>query len=484
MPAILGAVCATLLVALVGRAAVVAAPQEGAASEQPNKVDYLEDVLPIIERNCLKCHNAATRKGEFVLDAREDFLKGGESGPVVVPGKATRSKLIAMLQGHAKPKMPPKSRLRPQEIATMKAWIDAGAPFVELAAPAIDERIPAIHATRVPPAPVDAVAFKPDGSQLAIAGYKEIRLVSPAYAQGLASRSEAKGGQTAPNRARAESDASQVLQGPPDLVRGLAYSPDGTSLVAGTGIPGAFGDVLLWDLANGQLRYRMKGHRDYVYDVAFSHDGSRIATCGYDKSIRVWDPSTGRPVSVLLEHTEAVYAVAFSADDQWIASAGGDRAVKLWDVKTAARLYTLGEAEDSVLTVSFHPTKPVLAAAGADKTIRVWRLTAQGGTQIWSTRTGDAPVLRIAYSPDGRWLASAAADRTVKVWDATTGQEVRALETQPEWAQALAWSPDGKTLVVGRRDGTVSLYDATTGDRLADLAVGCKNECASLVGRR
>jgi WD40 repeat protein len=78
------------------------------------------------------------------------------------------------------------------------------------------------------------------------------------------------------------------------------------------------------------------------------------------------------------------------------------------------------------------------------------------------------PVLAVRYSPDGKLLASAAADRMVKIWNADTWVEVRTLERQSDWPQALEWTPDGRRLAVGRYDGTVSIYETGTGKRVGD----------------
>ena len=150
------------------------------------------------------------------------------------------------------------------------------------------------------------------------------------------------------------------------------------------------------------LRRTLHGHRDYVYQLAISHDGKRLASCGYDKSIRLWDVESGRVLSVLREHTDAVFAVAFSPDDKWIASGAGDRSVKIWDAQKGVRLYTLTDATDAVTTLQFRPgDRPAAHCRGNDKTIRTWALDAAGGKQVRSVIAHTAPVLALRYSPDG-----------------------------------------------------------------------------------
>jgi Planctomycete cytochrome C/WD domain, G-beta repeat/Anaphase-promoting complex subunit 4 WD40 domain len=461
-----GLICLFLGFAGLLSGRLAGSPQHAPAAT-PAAPDFAQDILPIIEDNCLRCHSAAVQKGGLVMDTHEDLMIGGENGTVLTPGNASISRLVQMIQAEIDPKMPPKSTLRPDQIATFKAWIDAGAKdSAETPLARLEARIPAIVPDIARRPAVNAVAFNADGTELAVPGYREVRRVF-----------------TATTPAPASAPAS--LGGAIDLIRSVAYSSDGAWVAGAGGIPGAFGEVLIWNASTGALAHTLKGHRDYVYHVAFNQRGTRIATCSYDKTTRVWDVETGRPTQVFRQHTEAVYAVAFSPDDKWVASGAGDRSVKIWDLASGARLYTLTDPTDVVQTLAFRPRdrhtsaptatdqgRITLSAAGADKTIRVWELTAEGGTLMRSLRGHGAPILRIVYSPDGKWLASSDADGVVKIWDATSGQEARALEQQPDWAQGLAWSPDGSRLAVGRYDGTVGIYDAVTGRRVSQLVMG------------
>ena len=344
----------------------------GSATQSSPAADYARDVVPILEANCVRCHSPAQQEGGLLLDAYEDLVRGGDTGAVIKPGDATGSLLVAMIEGRTRKKMPPKGELRPDEIATLRAWIDAGAAYSELPLPPLDEKVPALvqQGTMLPQ--VTGLAYRPDGGELAIGGYREVRRVAT------------RGGASPP----------APLPGLHDQVRAVAYSPDGTWVAAAAGVPGSFGEVAIFDAAAGALRRTLRGHRDYVYQLAISHDGKRLASCGYDKSIRLWDVESGRVLSVLREHTDAVFAVAFSQDDKWIASGAGDRSVKIWDAQKGVRLYTLTDATEAVTTLQFRPGGvPTVTAGGNDKTIRTWTLEATGGTETRAVIAHTAPIL-------------------------------------------------------------------------------------------
>ena len=237
---------------------------------------------------------------------------------------------------------------------------------------------------------VNALAYRPDGSELAVPGYREVRRV-------MLNASDAAGTAAAPPRAaatgapgsEAAASHSRTLGGAIDLVRSVAYSRDGKWIAGAGGIPGAAGEVLIWNAETGELAHTLKGHRDYVYQVVFNRRGTRVATCSYDRTVRVWDVETGRPTHVFREHTEAVYSVAFSPNDRWLASGAGDRSVKLWDLASGSRMFTLTEPTGVVQSLAFHPSGLALSAAGADKTIRTWELTP-APTQNRATDGGEA----------------------------------------------------------------------------------------------
>jgi uncharacterized protein DUF1549/uncharacterized protein DUF1553/cytochrome c len=112
---------ATLLVQL---GAMAAAPEP--TREQ---VRFFEEkVRPILAENCYKCHGSDKQKGSLRLDVREAVLAGGESGPVIVPGKPDESALVEAIKWQAL-EMPPTGKLSDSQIATLTEWIRLGAPM-------------------------------------------------------------------------------------------------------------------------------------------------------------------------------------------------------------------------------------------------------------------------------------------------------------------------------------------------------------------
>ncbi len=111
-------------VRLVALAALIAACLELGAKE----VDFLRDVKPILVARCYRCHSSLAQESNLRLDSAAAILKGGEQGIVIIPGKSGESRLLAAVMRTGDLKMPPEGdALTPEQIATLKTWIDSGA---------------------------------------------------------------------------------------------------------------------------------------------------------------------------------------------------------------------------------------------------------------------------------------------------------------------------------------------------------------------
>ena len=434
------------------------------AAAAAHAVTFEADVRPIFEKRCAGCHSPGANrlKADLDLSTLENTLAGGENGPAVISGDAPKSILVQMIEHTLEPHMPPPDKgdkLPDAEIAVIRQWIAEGAQGG--ATPVVASKV--VAPVNADGAPISAVAFSPAAGSLRLAEgtLHAVRLYTVNAATG----------------ARTE---EAVLEGHAEMVRALAFSPDGALLAAAGGAPGRGGEVVLWDVALKTEVRRIVGHHDNILGVAFSPDGSTLATCSYDRTIILWDVATGESKHLLKDHVDAVYAVAFSPDGKYLASGAGDRTVKVWDVATGLMKVTISDSLDIVYTLAFSPDGRYLAGGGGDKILRVWDpgLTGalrqgetSGGVLVGSTFAHEGAILSLVYSHDGATLYTSGEDRRIKAWHAAELTEQFVLGGQPDWANALALSPDDAVLAVGRFDASDALYAATTGLPLGQNAV-------------
>jgi ankyrin repeat protein/mono/diheme cytochrome c family protein len=121
-----------LVISLAFGVGLAARQQQGATlpPAAPHKVDYDKDVKPILSQHCYACHGPSAQQAGLRLDQRQTALRGGDYGPVILPGDSAASKLIRRLvNGDGGMQMPPTGPLTAEEIGVLRAWIDQGVEF-------------------------------------------------------------------------------------------------------------------------------------------------------------------------------------------------------------------------------------------------------------------------------------------------------------------------------------------------------------------
>jgi WD40 repeat protein len=221
----------------------------------------------------------------------------------------------------------------------------------------------------------------------------------------------------------------------------------------------------LWKLSHSDY-LTLSRHGRWVRSLAYSPDGTRLATGSYDTTVRVWDAATGREVLVLRGHDKPVHRVAFRPGGAELLSAGDDERVWLWDL-AAGKGQPLYRHGDRVWAAGFSPDGTLLASADVRGNVVLFDLAAR------ERRTGHPPTIDpvncLAFSPDGRFLAFGCDGGFVHLWE-EGGKRVRRQQVSGgDAVLSLAFAPDGRTLACGGNDHTVRLWDAAEGRLLGCL---------------
>ncbi len=251
-----------------------------------------------------------------------------------------------------------------------------------------------------------------------------------------------------------------TLEGHTDLVRSVAFSPDGT-LASGSWD----GTAKLWNTeTRKQIATFSQGRRTdtRVVSVAFSPNGEILAVVSSE--LGLWDVATKQQIFTHRGEGQP-YSVAFSPDGT-LAIGLWNGTVELLDVATKRQIATLKGHTNRVRSVAFSQDGTLLASGSTDETIRLWDVATR--EQIATLEAHRFGVQTMAFSPEGT-LASGLGDRTIKLWDIATRDNIARLEGHTHWVESVSFSPAGTLLASGDARGTILLWDVAAQERIATL---------------
>ena len=345
--------------------------------------------------------------------------------------------------------------LKKEQIALLKKWIEGGAKF--------DGPDPkADLATIVPPPvypdppkayphtlPITALKFSPDGKRLIVGGYHELTVWNPADGKllqriknvgqrtyAMAFRPDGKllavaGG--APGRLGetrlfqpGDGKLVRVLAATSDVVLDVAFNPAGDRLA----VASADGVVRVFEVASGKLQLTITSHSDWIMAVSWSADGKQLATASRDKTAKVFKSDSGELVVTYAGHGQPVKGVAFHPDGKEVFSSGGDKKLHRWkiaDGKKSAEVGFGGEVYKLVRGGDF------LFAASADKTVR--QFEAKTHKQIRSYTGHSDWALSSAFHAGTKRLASGGFNGQVRIWNTDDGKQVTSFVAAPGYQE-------------------------------------------------
>ncbi len=415
-------------------------------------VSFYKDLKPILQRRCQGCHQPAKQGGKLDLTTFEAVQAGGRKGAEVVAGKPEESLLVLVLTGDEKPQMPKgEPPLAPEEIDLFRRWIAEGAKddTPATAKVAFDLSKPPVY--RVPPV-VSALAFSPDGTILAAAGYHEVTLHKSDGSERLAR-----------------------LVGLSDRLESLAFSPDGSILAAAGGSPGRLGEVQIWSVAERKLLRSTAVGFDSLYGASFSDDGKRLVFGTTDKSVQVFSVEEGRVLKRIDQHEDWVFGCGFSKDGKQLITASRDRTLKLIEADTGSFIDNITSITPGVLggplyTLSRHPADDKFLTGGDDGVPKLYKTVRTAARQI-----GDDNNLLMAYeklpgvitcsafSVDGKRFAVGSIHGELRVHETDTGKRIAEVKV-PGALYTVKFHPGGARVAAGGFDGKVRIFDTATGN--------------------
>jgi len=438
----------------------------------PPGIHFLKDIAPILNRRCTGCHGPKKTEGGYRLHALANLMTAGESeASPVVAGKPDESEVYRrLIETDDDLRMPQlDDPLSAEEISLIRIWIQQGAKFDGTDEKAAYRTImpPREHPTAPEkyrrPVPIQAVAFSPDGSQLAVSGYHEVTVWNPRTGQ-LTGR----------------------IGRLPQRQQALSFSHDGSKLLVGGGTPGDYGEVCLVNLKTGERERVLGTFQDIVLDVAFSPDESLIAAGSADRTVRTWNGRTGKQKWDTLVHSDWVTGISISHDGRFVASSSRDFTVKIHDAKTGSLFTTFNGHQRQygpftgrfrVYDVEFSRVGPLAFSVGEGNAVRVWeaeKAREENGTagdmearfaKRGHTKYIDYGTKKTVYQvcAEGKHIFLATGDASVAQFEVASAKRLRDYTGHAERVFCVKAHPESNLLASGSFDGEVRVWDTKTG---------------------
>uniref|UniRef100_A0A8C5N8Q5 Apoptotic protease-activating factor 1 n=1 Tax=Gouania willdenowi TaxID=441366 RepID=A0A8C5N8Q5_GOUWI len=233
---------------------------------------------------------------------------------------------------------------------------------------------------------------------------------------------------------------------------------------------GLYFDLMNESSAESLSRLVIQAHQGSIYSACFSHDGTKIASCGASKTLKVFKSTSGEKLTEIQAHDDEVLCCAFSPDDRLLATCSSDRKVKVRD------LVFEEEHEEQVNHCQFTNStrRLLLATCSNDKFLNLWNLNKPSSQ---NTMFGHfEPVNHCCFSPDDGYLSTSSNDGTVKLFEVSSANEWKTISVKDVLVEhdedvlvkCSTWTADGRRIICAARNAAL-VFDVETSEMLLEI---------------
>jgi WD40 repeat protein len=256
-----------------------------------------------------------------------------------------------------------------------------------------------------------------------------------------------------------------TLNGHTSFVDSVDFSPDGTRIASG----GWDNTIRIWNASTGVIQNVLPGHGDIVRGLHFSPDSGKLASGSWDHSIRIWNVATGASLSTwTAPDPGAVNALRYDATGTKIFSGGIGAGGFVHDAASGSVLAHLGHHLGTIRVTSVSGDQSRLVTGAGDFDCRVW--DAATGVDLVTFGGHDDVINAIDLTFDGTVAFSGSGspppdtlDVSIRIWSTVTGQQLHLLAGHPTGTTGVELTPDEQVVISGGRDGLVKRWSASTG---------------------
>lgn len=422
---------------------------EAGLREAGRLVSFSDQIAPILVGRCVGCHSDRNHAGELHLDSLAGLLQGGKSGSIVDHERPETSLLLQKIASGAMPRGG--EALKPAERQLVQSWLIDGA-INDTERDATTRLFDVIPEQIQPAAPN---AYRVPLPVTSLAFHPDGSSLATAGQNEILIWDVAEG------------NLQNRIGNVAELVNDMSFSPDGKYIAVAASIPESYGEVKLISVADGNVARTLLRRTDSVLSVAFSPSNESVAIGLASGELGIANLNTGDLLS-LPSHKDWITDVNWSADGSMVVTACRDHHVRVFEARSGKRLADFDSHTDAVYSAQFNQSGEQVVSVGSDNTARVFSVST--GEQVRTLSGFGSDVFQVRVTPQDTVL-TASADRIARSHSLTDGSVQHEFVGHQDWVYSLDFHAEKKLLATGSYDGQVRLWNIDDGRLIGNFVI-------------